>query len=116
MKAVLQLHSPRRRDRMHIIADIVGITIGGSLKTQVMYKANLSFAQVNEYLPFLLHVKLVAATITKGKKVYRATPKGTKFISSYTKINDLLKTEGKHTEENNSLIYTRNGNCYKTKE
>jgi len=65
---------------MHIIADIVGITIGGSLKPQVMYRANLSFTQVNEYLPFLLQVKLVTSTTTNGKRVYKATSKGTRFL------------------------------------
>jgi predicted transcriptional regulator len=116
LKEALETNSRKRRDRLHIIADILGIAIGGSLKTQIMYKANLSFAQLNEYLSFLLEVKLIAASFQNKKTVYKATSKGTRFLHNYTKIRDLLKTEGKQKAESNPLIYTRDGNCYKTKE
>ena len=116
MKEVLGSNTRKRRDRVHIIADILGIAIGGSLKTQIMYKANLSFAQVSEYIPFLLEVKLIAASFQSKKTVYKVTSKGTRFLHEYTKIKDLLKTESKRKGENNSLIYTKDGNCYKTKE
>jgi predicted transcriptional regulator len=116
LKETLETNSRKRRDRLHIIADILGIAIGGSLKTQIMYKANLSFAQLNEYLSFLLEVKLIAASFQSEKTVYNATSKGTRFLHNYTKIRDLLKTEGKQKAESNPLIYTRDGNCYKTKE
>ena len=95
MKEALEINSHKRRDRLHIIADILGIAISGSLKTQIMYKANLSFAQLNEYLSFLLEVKLIASSFQSKKTVYKATSKGTRFLHNYTKIRDLLKTEGK---------------------
>ena len=116
MKEALEINSRQRRGRLDIIADILGIAIGGSLKTQIMYKANLSFAQVSEYIPFLLEVKLIAASFQNKKTVYKATSKGTSFLHNHTKIKDLLKAEGKCKGENNSLIYTKDGNCYKTKE
>lgn len=116
LKEALEFNLHKRRDRLHIIADILGIAISGSLKTQIMYKANLSFAQVNEYIPFLLEVKLIAASFQSKKTVYKATSKGTRFLHNYTKIKDLLKTEGKQKAESNPLIYTKDGNCYKTKE
>jgi len=39
----------KRRDRLHIIAKILQTAKDGALKTPIMYKANLSFAQLNEY-------------------------------------------------------------------
>jgi len=116
LKEALEINSRERRDRLHIIADILGIAIGGSLKTQIMYKANLSFAQLNEYLSFLLEVKLIAASFQNKKTVYNATSKGTRFLHNYTKIKGLLKTEGKRKGESDLLIYTKDGNCYKTRE
>ena len=116
LKEALESNSRKRRDRLHIIADILDITRNKSLKTQIMYKANLSFAQLNEYLSFLLEVKLIAASFQSKKTVYKATSKGTRFLHNYTKIKDLLKTEGKRKGENNSLIYTKDGNCYNIKE
>jgi predicted transcriptional regulator len=116
LKEALEINSRQRRDRLHIIADILVIAISGSLKTQIMYKANLSFAQLNEYLSFLLEVKLIAASFQGKKTVYKATSKGTRFLHNYTKIKDLLKKEGEQKAESNPLIYTKDGNCYKTKE
>ena len=116
MKEALEINSRQRRDRMHIIADILGIAIIGSLKTQIMYQANLSFAQLNEYLSFLLEVKLIVAIVHNGKTVYKTTSKGKGFLHNYTRIKDLLKTEGEQKAESNLLIYTKDGNCYKTKE
>jgi len=83
--------SRRRRDRLSIIAEILEIARDGSLKTPIMYKANLSFAQVNEYLSYLLEINLLE-TITKDKEtIYKATDKGLKYLQGYTKIEGLLK-------------------------
>ena len=49
----------KRRDRLYIISEILNIAKGGSLKTQIMYGANLSFAQLNEYLNFLIKVEFL---------------------------------------------------------
>lgn len=115
MLEILEINSRKRRDRLHIIADILGIAMNGTLKTQIMYRANLSFAQVNEYLPFLLKRDLVAATNLNGKTMYEVTSRGLRFLHNYTRIIELLQTDKKHKEMNNSLIYTKNGNCYKAK-
>ena len=112
----MQTLAPQRRDRMHIIADLVGITVNGKGKARIMRGANLSFAQVNEYLPYLLELKLVVAKTTNGRTVYSATSKGTRFLSTYTEIRGLLKTEGRRGAEDNSVVYAKNGNFYKTKE
>jgi predicted transcriptional regulator len=36
----------KRRDKLSIIAEILEIAKNGTLKTQIMYRANLSFAQL----------------------------------------------------------------------
>lgn len=44
------IQSPsKRRDKIDIIAEITNIAKDGALKTQIMYKANLSFSQLNIY-------------------------------------------------------------------
>ena len=90
MKEVLESNSRRRRDRLYIIADILSIAKSESLKTQIMYKANLSFAQLNEYLSFLLELKLLTNTVQSNRKIYRVTPKGVRFLQNYAKAKDLL--------------------------
>jgi predicted transcriptional regulator len=44
------LETGKLRDRFCIIAEILVVTKDGSLKPQIMYRADLSLAQLNEYL------------------------------------------------------------------
>ena len=50
--------SRKRRDHLDIIAEMLEVARDGALKTKIMYEANLSFAQLNEYLSFLLEIGL----------------------------------------------------------
>jgi predicted transcriptional regulator len=85
--------SKKRRDKLSIIAEILEIAKDGTLKTQIMYKANLSFAQLNEYLRFMLKTKLIQQLSNKGKEVYVATDKGLDFLQRQYELNEFLKTE-----------------------
>ena len=58
------------------MAKILEIAKEGTLKTQIMYKANLSFTQLNDYLSFMLNNSLIILTIDNGKEVYVVTEKG----------------------------------------
>jgi len=72
--------SRKRRDRLYIIAEILVIAKDGSLKTQIMYRANLSFAQLNEYLNFLLKRELIKVNTENRKTLYKTTSKGVKYL------------------------------------
>ncbi len=85
--------SSKRRDKLSIIAEILEIAKDGSLKTQIMYKANLSFAQLNEYLKFMLKIQLLRKSVDKGKAVYEATPKGLEFLQRHSDLKGLLMEE-----------------------
>ncbi|UCC58361.1 MAG: hypothetical protein JSW14_00040 [Candidatus Bathyarchaeum sp.] len=80
----------KRRDRLYIIAEILNIAEDGSLKTQIMYKANLSFAQLNEYLSFLIRMGLLKIHKEERKKVYKTTAKGEKYLDRYEEIANLI--------------------------
>src|SRR5512136_1574964 len=73
MNAWLAETTSKRRDKLRIIAEILEIAKNGTLKTQIMYKANLSFAQLNEYLKFMLKIRLMEKVDNRGKDVYVAT-------------------------------------------
>jgi predicted transcriptional regulator len=87
----------KRRDKLFIVAEILEIAREGSLKTQVMYRANLSFTQLNDYLRFMLRINLLERVLENDREIYRATSKGVDFLQRYREINELLKSE----EENN---------------
>lgn len=88
--------SRRRRDRLTIMAEILNIAREGTLKTQIMYRANLSFAQLNEYLSFLRGVKLLKVNTEDGRRTYKTTPKGIRYLENFSKIKDLLRKTGEH--------------------
>jgi len=81
----------KRRDKLSIIAEILEIAKGGTLKTQIMYKANLSFAQLNDYLKFMLKTGLLNKFRGNGKDVYAATEKGLDFLQRHFELTEMLK-------------------------
>lgn len=83
----------KRRDKLCIIAEILEISKDGTLKTQIMYRANLSFAQLNDYLKFMLKIKLIQKIVQQGKEIYVATEKGLDFLRRQCELTELLKTE-----------------------
>lgn len=83
----------RGRDRLYIIAEILAIAKDGALKTQVMYRASLSYAQLIDYLRFMLKLKLLEEVEIDGKEVYKITEKGLDFLQRYSEIRRLLKLE-----------------------
>jgi predicted transcriptional regulator len=80
----------KRRDRLYIIAEILTIAKDGCLKTQIMYRANLSFAQLNEYLSFLIKMDLLKVKNENRRNTYTTTTKGDKYLEKYTDIANLL--------------------------
>ena len=81
---------PKRRDKLVIMAEIMYIARHGALKTQIMYKANLSFSQLTEYLRLLIDTDLLVRTVNEGRQVYRATEKGVDFLARHEEIMGLL--------------------------
>jgi predicted transcriptional regulator len=96
--------SSKRRDKLYIIAVILEITREGTLKTQVMYQASLSFTQLNGYLEFMLRSSLLDKIPKNNKEIYRATVKGMDFLQRYREIVELLKTEENNGKNNNIKI------------
>lgn len=80
-----------RRDRLHIMAEIIEATKESQLKTRIMYSANLSFSQVNEYLSFLTERGFLRVRVENGKKLYETTPKGNQYIENYREMSNLLR-------------------------
>jgi predicted transcriptional regulator len=92
-KSVLMLNlKPSRRNNLDIAAQILIIAKNGCLKTQIMYKGNLSFTQLNEYIAFMKNNNLLAQTKVEGKDIYTVTEKGLDFLQRYHQLNQMLET------------------------
>lgn len=92
--------SSKRRDKLFIIAEVLEIARDGTLKTQIMYRANLSFTQLNDYVNFMLKTSLLDKSLQNNKDVYRSTDKGIAFLQRYREISELLKDEDKNCKNN----------------
>jgi predicted transcriptional regulator len=96
--------SSKRRDKLFIIAEILEIAKEGTLKTQIMYRANLSFTQLNDYLNFMLKINLLGKVSENDKERYETTAKGLDFLQRYQEIAELLKNENENDCKNGVKI------------
>jgi predicted transcriptional regulator len=96
-------NSSKRRDKLIIMSEIIEITKKSTSKTHIMFKANLSFTQLNQYLSLLLDTGLIEKNEDDGRVVFQATPKGVEFLERQQSVIDLL-----------SVDYHPYRNCIKT--
>ncbi len=93
----------RRRDRHDIIVEILKTAINGKVKTHIMYKARLSYAQLSEYLPRLVEKGFLEnQTVLKKrchKKVFKTTPKGIKLLENFETMNNLWAPTNNTSEQ-----------------
>ena len=77
----------KRRSEMEIVATILDITMKGVNKTNILYKANLSYTQLKNYVTFLLEKGLLEHI---GNK-YSTTNKGRLFLITWQNTLVLLE-------------------------
>lgn len=81
----------RHRSKVDIVYDILVSAMGGAKKTHILYKANISSTQVENYFSALLaHNLLEKAHDIDGNNIYRTTEKGMKFIECCEEIRSLI--------------------------
>lgn len=88
--------SAKKRGRLKIMAEILEIAEEKALKTQIMYRAGLSYTQVNNYLRSMLSTALLERFVQNGKRFYRATEKGLYFLRRYWEMTKLMQRENRN--------------------
>lgn len=83
----------KRRDRLHLMAEIMEAAKEKQLKTRIMYMVNLSFSQLNEYLEFLTKQGFLNFRIENKKKIYETTAKGNLYVENYMEMSDRLRID-----------------------
>jgi predicted transcriptional regulator len=97
----------KRRDKLIIMMDIIGIAKKGVSKTHIMFRANLSFSQLNEYLEFLLDHNLIKIVSEDGHTVYKPTEKGLEFMEMQQQVIGMLNDKSKNCVKFNCSFPTR---------
>jgi predicted transcriptional regulator len=79
------------RSRFEIASTILTAALeGNATKTRLMYGSFLSFAQINEYLAFLLGNTLISKN--EETRMYALTEKGMRFLRVYEELTKLVPT------------------------
>lgn len=84
----------RRRSNIEIIAEMLRCGENGAGKTEIMYSVNMSYAQLQKYLKFLLSNDLVTKVEVGNPCVrYHVTEKGTELLESIDSVLEILDIE-----------------------
>lgn len=67
---------------------ILQASMNGATKTRLMYSAYLSYAQVQEYLQFLMERRLIG--FEKETHAYKLTEQGLRFLRVYDEISAIV--------------------------
>ena len=86
------------RGKIQIMGDILGLSTSGIKKTHIMYRANLSYEQVHQYLSELIQKALLVQDASAEGIVYRTTEKGRQFLSYYTRLVEFMDEPDIQTE------------------
>lgn len=76
---------PQKRNRLHIVHDILAVAEAGARRTHILYRANLSFARLDSYLDQLLTDGLLSEGVDR---VYTTTEKGERFLRAYDTLQE----------------------------
>lgn len=80
------------RDRIDIMSQILETANGWNVtKMQIMYKANLSYAQLKDYLVLLTEKDFLQ--YEANTQTFKATEKGLRFLRIYNHIGDMIMEE-----------------------
>ncbi len=82
----------RRRSNIEIIAEMLRVGENGAGKTEIMYSANMSYAQIQKYLAFLLsHGFISKVHVGNPAVTYRVTEKGGELLNHIDGIMEILE-------------------------
>ena len=84
------------RTRVEILASILKVASRkGTLKTHIMYRANLSHRQLERYLGFLMQNGMIVRVEDEeyGTSFYKVTEKGTEFLKDYAHLSQIYGSE-----------------------
>lgn len=86
----------KNRSRIDITAAILGIAKEGTIKTQIMYRAFLSYPQLKVYLDLLQESDMLA--YDKQENEYVTTDQGKRFLQMYEQLDKMVPKENMLTK------------------
>ena len=103
----------KNRGKLDIVREILSIVSAKVRKTKIMYQANLSFTQVENYLQSLLENNLIESF---DNTFYLITPKGKEFLQMHTDYLTRLGELGKEAIETEKRRVQLENMCMKNRK
>jgi predicted transcriptional regulator len=97
------------RRRLDIIADMLNVISQRPKKTQIMYKANLSYVLLTRYLAVIRKAYLI--TFERKQHCYKLTSKGERFLEIYKEYSRRRGNIEKQLDDANSKRKTLESLC-----
>jgi predicted transcriptional regulator len=86
-----------RRSKMETMCDILAtIAAGTERPTHIMYKANLSWKIMQNYMKSLESQGLIVLLEDQGRRLYRLSEKGFRLLGQINSVRDGLLIETKY--------------------
>ncbi|SRR5579863_764380 len=81
-----------RRSRLETYGDILyAVSVGASKPTHIMYKANLSWVVMKEYLKSLERFGFITSEENNGNRIYQLSDAGFRVLKQFLEVKDELK-------------------------
>ncbi len=84
----------RRRSQIEILNDILLISKEGAKKTDILYKGNFSYKQLQEYLGYMIEKEILKEIYVEDNgnscRIYRPTEKGIDFLEDSNRLLEKL--------------------------
>jgi len=87
----------KKRNKLEVIRDILKVINdkNGSIKpTHIMYKSNLSYQMMEEYLTELIEKDFIKQSKNKNGKTYSITEKGLEYLNKFKFILEFTDSFG----------------------
>jgi predicted transcriptional regulator len=87
----------KKRNKLQIIHDILEVIKdkSGTIKpTHILYKSNLSYQMMDEYLSELIGKEFIVEITLKRGKSYAITTKGRNYLEKYRMIKEFTQSFG----------------------
>jgi predicted transcriptional regulator len=87
----------KKRNKLEVVHDILEVirSKNGRIKpTHIMYKSNLSYQMMEEYLTELIEKEFITEVNGNNGKVYRITEKGLEYLNKFKFIIEFTNTFG----------------------
>jgi predicted transcriptional regulator len=84
----------KRRSEMEILALILKVAREGVIKSKIVYRANISVAQTNKFLSYLINEGFLREKIiSKRSKLFCTTDKGNLYLFYWSKMTSLFEKQ-----------------------